>query len=963
MGRHHRAINARQAHGWSRPRLRCTDRRFAWVLVLSLVVVLPWPPTLYMWIVMPSARRSASAQNGHHVMRLKFNNSLSQFRSPALWTADGQSMQGWQPIHRAARNGLPGLVEKWARRKDVDTQTAAGDTAAHIAARYGRVEVIKLLALKHHTNLSRLNRDGLTPLAVAAQAGHASILDVLVDTGLELDLHSGTFPPAYVAAEAGHVEVVQSLARAGVNMSLAQVKGWTAASVAALRGHAAVVSELGRAGVNLRCYTQSEEGGFADPAWLAALNNHASVVDTLAEHIDLDAVTHPQNGWTPAHLAVEKGYIDIIRALARHNVDLNRATTDSFTPLHRAAYIGNVEVVRVLLDCGVALDKRTYDGATAVFVAAQHKHPDIIKVLAERGADLDLTKYDGATPVSVAAQSGHEDVIQILASYGADLESLTDGTYAPIHLAAYYGHAVVVDTIADAGGNLDKQTPEGWTPAHIAAQRGHGDFIMALFQRGANINRQSHGGTTVANLASQFGHSHVLDRLAEAGVNIHGATYTDLTANMAATPQGTATVLQTFARGKQAHSDINYNPANSVSHSELVVQSKVESDDDFRDPLMQEASATLKLEDGSTNSRRADGRSSVRLLDLAETANLRRAPWNTRRWFSLGCFAVFVAIMLTSATSLVSHCLQKRAGLVEFVEHREIDHDADAVDGESVAARKVSTAASPANPTLMRHRAHAMARRTKIVQGKDVDEDWTITNVHPKYDEVLPQDGDVCREYDVLASTNTKLRSEVDSCRAMKEAAERKLDVITAKYELSIKGLRTEVLDAHQLANNAQVRAQEAELHAEELGRKVTELRSTGDSERTRLMCLLNQARQRVVRLEGERSHFDAARALCELNVGRLSCETLSRIEAALPRLQLSVTREILRREMRESETQMVTGESFDPSSECIVCLAGSREVAFDCGHLCACNSCANNLSLCPVCRVPITERRRIFSS
>lgn len=930
-------------------------------------MVVPWPPTYYMWIMMPFAQRSASEENAHHVMGLKFNDSLSRIRSQASWTAHTASREGWQPIHQAARDGVPGVVERWLRNKHVDTPTAAGDTAAHIAARYGRVEVIKLLAVKHHADLSRLNRDGLTPLAVAAQAGHASILHGLIDTGLELDLHSGTFPPAYVAAEAGHVEVVQSLARAGVNMSLAQVKGWTAASVAALRGHAAVVSELGRAGVNLRCYTQSEEGGFADPAWLATLNNHAGVVDTLAEYIDLDAVTHPQNGWTPAHLAVEKGYIDIIRALARHNVDLNRATTDSFTPLHRAAYIGNVEVVRVLLDCGVALDKRTYDGATAVFVAAQHKHPDIIKLLAERGAGLDLTKYDGATPVSVAAQSGHEDVIQILASYGADLESLTDGTYAPIHLAAYYGHAIVVDTIADAGANLDKQTPEGWTPAHIAAQRGHGDFIMALFQRGANLNRQSNGGTTVANLASQFGHSHVLDRLAEAGVNIHGATYADLTTDISATPQGTATVLQTFAQRKEAgHSaDFHHNPTGSIPHRELAIQSNAEPDRDIRDPFMQEASATLKVEDGSTNSRRADGRSNMRLLGLVEPANSRNTSWNTRRWFSLGCFAVFVAIMLTSATSLASHCLQKRAGLVEFVEHREIVHEADDIDGVSVAADEVSTAACRANPNLSRHRAHAVTRRPSNPQGKDVDEDWTITKLHAKYHELLAQYGDVCREYDGLALTNAKLRSEVDSCHEMQEAAERKLDDITAKYEVSLKGLRSEVLETQQRANNAQLRAQEAELHVGELERKITELRSTGESESTRLRCLLDQARQRAVRLEGEKSHLrlDAASALCELNVGCLSSQTLSRIEATLPGLQLSVTREIVRREMQKSEDQTGTGESLDPSSECIVCLAGLREVAFDCGHLCACNGCANSLALCPVCRVPITERRRIFSS
>ena len=36
----------------------------------------------------------------------------------------------------------------------------------------------------------------------------------------------------------------------------------------------------------------------------------------------------------------------------------------------------------------------------------------------------------------------------------------------------------------------------------------------------------------------------------------------------------------------------------------------------------------------------------------------------------------------------------------------------------------------------------------------------------------------------------------------------------------------------------------------------------------------------------------------------------------------------------------------------CIVCMVGSKShLAFPCGHQCACESCANQMADCPVCR------------
>ena len=38
-----------------------------------------------------------------------------------------------------------------------------------------------------------------------------------------------------------------------------------------------------------------------------------------------------------------------------------------------------------------------------------------------------------------------------------------------------------------------------------------------------------------------------------------------------------------------------------------------------------------------------------------------------------------------------------------------------------------------------------------------------------------------------------------------------------------------------------------------------------------------------------------------------------------------------------------------------------ARRVAYECGHLCVCEACAETVAECPLCRGPVARRRRIY--
>ena len=57
------------------------------------------------------------------------------------------------------------------------------------------------------------------------------------------------------------------------------------------------------------------------------------------------------------------------------------------------------------------------------------------------------------------------------------------------------------------------------------------------------------------------------------------------------------------------------------------------------------------------------------------------------------------------------------------------------------------------------------------------------------------------------------------------------------------------------------------------------------------------------------------------------------------------------------------TGHSATVAALCAICLDAPREVVFNCDHYVLCGACAATVSECPVCRAPITERRRVFAT
>ena len=50
-----------------------------------------------------------------------------------------------------------------------------------------------------------------------------------------------------------------------------------------------------------------------------------------------------------------------------------------------------------------------------------------------------------------------------------------------------------------------------------------------------------------------------------------------------------------------------------------------------------------------------------------------------------------------------------------------------------------------------------------------------------------------------------------------------------------------------------------------------------------------------------------------------------------------------------------------DKPQTCLICLSRPMEMVFGCQHVCACESCSREITKCPICRVVIAERTRVY--
>jgi glycerophosphodiester phosphodiesterase len=170
-----------------------------------------------------------------------------------------QDVEGYAPLHLGVMGGHPlttkalleaenwhGLSEeKLAHRKAISQSGAA----LALATRSNFVAIVKLL-VEAGVDVNYEDEGGETALHMAARYGYTECAEVLLEgcrgNKAEVDKPEKTFAwtPLFIACVDDHLPVVELLLAAGANAELCDNSGWTAKEHAALRGHMVIAARL-----------------------------------------------------------------------------------------------------------------------------------------------------------------------------------------------------------------------------------------------------------------------------------------------------------------------------------------------------------------------------------------------------------------------------------------------------------------------------------------------------------------------------------------------------------------------------------------------------------------------------------------------------------------------------------------------------------------------------------------------
>ena len=248
--------------------------------------------------------------------------------------------------------------------------------------------------------------------------------------------HNYHVSPLFIAAQAGHMDIVELLlqkkdARTDCFPKLGRLNQ-------ILLGRRAVYHEEVAKMVSEKTSTNN---CFLCVA--ARLGNEELVCALLEAGVDINQLD--KLGRTPLYLAAKWNHVNVVKLLLERTAEIDRTAVDGNTALHEAAANGH-EIVDLLLKAGAKIFA-AHNGRMPLHVAARYGQLKAVEsCLKARADDLNALDINGASPLFMAAEKGHTEVVRLLLSAGADKYKLVNGV-SLVAITSSNRHKKVVDLL------------------------------------------------------------------------------------------------------------------------------------------------------------------------------------------------------------------------------------------------------------------------------------------------------------------------------------------------------------------------------------------------------------------------------------------------------------------------------------------------------------------------------------
>ena len=377
-----------------------------------------------------------------------------------------------------------------------------GNTLLHIACAEGNIVIVELL-LNNGADILKPDRNGDAPIHIASRFGRLSILKILLGctksdpnqqnskgaTALHIVCRKRT------GRELQFLELLTSTP--GINPTIVNHEGIIPFEVvgndgntllhnACAEGNAALVEFLMKKGVDIQ---KSNEQGDA-PIHIACKWFQLNSLKAILGSKDCDPNQQNAEGNTALHIVCRKRtgceleFLELLTStpginptIVNHEgiIPFEVVGNDSNTLLHNACAEGNTALVEFLMKEGVDIQKSNGQGDAPIHIACKWFQLNSLKsILDSKDCDPNQQNAEGNTALHIVCRkrTGCElEFLELLTSaQGINPTIVNHGGNTLLHNACAEGNAALVEFLMKKGVDIQKSNGQGDAPIHIACK-------------------------------------------------------------------------------------------------------------------------------------------------------------------------------------------------------------------------------------------------------------------------------------------------------------------------------------------------------------------------------------------------------------------------------------------------------------------------------------------------------------
>ena len=242
-------------------------------------------------------------------------------------------------------------------------------------------------------SMEQVDNSGTTAIHSAARYGHVDMLKVMIEKGVDVNLaedapaESGN-TPLHTACIYGHADVANLLMASGADDSLQNINGETPAHLAVMKKKfGGDLTSTARAAVlkELKTLDAARNDGMTPLMLLQSLDINTNV-ELLPMFLDSGVdVNHTDNKGNTALILNTQNqcFKNVVKELVRAGADVNITNNEGNTALHYALRYGNQDVSRFLVKKGADYNRANNQGVTPVQLAVEHGYDTVLEVMTD----------------------------------------------------------------------------------------------------------------------------------------------------------------------------------------------------------------------------------------------------------------------------------------------------------------------------------------------------------------------------------------------------------------------------------------------------------------------------------------------------------------------------------------------------------------------------------------------------